>query len=59
MPYVAALVGGVVGLTLTVALLFLLEQLWGLALNRCNLARTWPWLAGKDTEVRKQNLTKG
>ena len=51
-PYVAGLVGALVGLTLTVVLLFLLEQLWALALNRCSVARTWPRFAGNGTEVR-------
>ena len=55
---VGGVVGGVVGLTLTVALLFLAEQLAALALNRGNVARTWPRIAGSDAEVRQQSMIK-
>ena len=37
----AGVVGGLVGLVVTVVLLFLVEQLWRLTANGCSAPRSW------------------
>ena len=40
-PPMAGVVGGLVGLVVTVLVLFLVEQLWRLTANGCITPRTW------------------
>ena len=49
-PPMAGVVGGLVGLVVTVVLLFLVEQLWRLAVNGCSVPRTWSTFR-RSTEV--------
>ena len=40
-PPMAGVLGGLVGLVVTVVLLFLAEQLWRLTANGCSAPRSW------------------